>query len=115
MGESTLTAENGTFFPHLGVITLTDQKRRSAPRRACPVCCTGLARDRDMLAIVRSGTAWWVCLSNLELGDEGCGFAYPRDMSWRRIRRLALERIEFLRDRNRVEHRVSQTKERDAT
>lgn len=117
----TKDAQNGTFLRQLGELVLYSEERRFMrfmPRRSCPVCCRFIARDRDMIAIWRSGVdLWvclWVCLSNLEMGDEECGFAYPWKMSQRRIDQLAAERGRFLNSRLRRRRQTTSARKRGA-
>lgn len=87
-----LAPVKGSYLAYLGTLTVTGNALRGGPRRACPVCCSVLARDRDMIVVRKGGMSYWICESDLQMGDTGCGFAFPVTMSKDAVNRLAVSR-----------------------
>lgn len=87
-----INPQDGSYYHLLGGIIVTGKHLRSLPQKPCPVCCRFKARDRDMIKLWWRGKWWWVCKSNIELEDEGCGFAYPITLNKARARALATKR-----------------------
>lgn len=78
----------------MGKAIITQADINYEKKYPCPVCCVGLARDRDMVLI----NGRFVCQSDIFELESSCGFSFPKNYTEAQIRAAAQERIAAIKN-----------------